>query len=99
MFFRVVENRSKETLLPIIRDWMLPGSTIILDCCKAYKCLEDKGFQDYSVNHSFHFVDSEIGVYINSIQGTWLAIKCGLPRKYDKNHFDSHLAEYTWWRL
>lgn len=97
-FFRVVPDRSKETLFPIIRDWVLPGTTIISDCWAAYKCLEDEGFQHLSVNHSLTFVDPETGAHTNAIEGTWSGIKKDLPRKHEKNNFDSYLAEYMWRR-
>ena len=99
MCFRVVEARKKESLLPIIRDWVLPGSSVISDCWSAYKCLEDEGFQHLSVNHSLNFVDPETGAHTNSIEGTWSAIKRDMPRNYDKNHFDSYLGESMWRRL
>ncbi|GFU09821.1 mitotic-spindle organizing protein 2A [Trichonephila clavipes] len=34
-FFRVVERRTKEELLCVIKEWVLPGSTIISDCWKS----------------------------------------------------------------
>ncbi|GFT30871.1 DDE_Tnp_IS1595 domain-containing protein [Trichonephila clavipes] len=42
-FFRVVESRTKEELLKVIHEWILPGTTIISDCWKAYDCLSDEG--------------------------------------------------------
>ena len=36
-FFAVpVENRNAETPIQLIRDWILPGTTIISECWKAY---------------------------------------------------------------
>jgi len=39
-FLVVVENRTADTLLQVIRDWILPGTTIISDCWKAYDKIE-----------------------------------------------------------
>jgi hypothetical protein len=39
-FLVVVENRTADTLLKVIRDWILPGTTIISDCWKAYDKIE-----------------------------------------------------------
>ena len=56
-FFLVpVETRDKETLLNLISEWILPGTTIISDCWKAYDTIEDQGFQHLKVNHSVEFV-------------------------------------------
>ncbi|XP_067010758.2 uncharacterized protein [Anabrus simplex] len=61
-FFVVpVEKTDKETLLAVIKDWVLPGTVIISDCWKAYECLEHEGFVDLRVNQSIQFVDSDHG--------------------------------------
>jgi transposase-like protein len=38
-FYVPVENRSRDTLLPLIRRYILPGTTIISDCWRAYDAL------------------------------------------------------------
>ncbi|GFV03050.1 putative transposase-like protein [Trichonephila clavipes] len=55
-FFKVVPRRMKESLLAMIKEWMLSGTTIISDCWASSNCLEDEGFQHLKVNHSPTFV-------------------------------------------
>lgn len=99
-FFRVVEKRDAETLLPIVRDWVLPGTTIYSDCWKAYNCLEKEGYEHLRVNHSLTYVDPETGAHTNSIEGTWSAIKRALRGTHHvPGEFDSYLAEYMWRKL
>ncbi|GFT20491.1 DDE_Tnp_IS1595 domain-containing protein [Trichonephila clavipes] len=97
-FFRVVESRTKEELLKVIHEWILPGTTIISDCWKAYDCLSDEGYVHLRVNHSLNFVDPKTGAHTNSIEGTCSAIKKGLHKAHVKGQFDSYLAEYMWRR-
>ena len=49
-FLVVVENRTADTLLQVIRDWILPGTTIISDCWKAYDKIEYVLYLLYHVN-------------------------------------------------
>ena len=37
-FLVPVEDRSEATLLPIIREWIEPGTLIVSDCWKSYCC-------------------------------------------------------------
>ncbi|GFX99018.1 mitotic-spindle organizing protein 2A [Trichonephila clavipes] len=97
-FFRVVQSRTKEELLKIIHEWILPGTTIISDCWKSYDCLSGEGYVHLRVNHSLTFVDPETGAHTISIEGTWSAIKKGLHKAHVKGQFDSYLAEFMWRR-
>ncbi|XP_069670778.1 uncharacterized protein [Periplaneta americana] len=58
-FFLVpVHNRNAETLVEIIRQWILPGTTIVSDCWRAYNALRNEGFQHLLVDHSLEIVDT-----------------------------------------
>ncbi|XP_076106327.1 uncharacterized protein LOC143074994 [Mytilus galloprovincialis] len=94
-FFASVENRTKETLLKLIKDNIKPGTTIISDCWKAYDCLGSEGFEHLKVNHSVNFVDPETGAHTNSIESTWRALKKSLP-KYGtvKSLYDTYFSQY-----
>ena len=48
-----IENK----LLPIIKDWIAPGTTIMSDYWKAYNCLEREGYVHLKVNHKITFKD------------------------------------------
>ncbi|GFT06715.1 mitotic-spindle organizing protein 2A [Trichonephila clavipes] len=97
---KVVPNRTKEELLSVIKEWVVPGSVIISDCWKAYDCLSHEGYQHLRVNHSLTFKDPETGAHTNSIEGTWSAIKRSLQNHvaHVEGEFDHYLAEYMWRR-
>ncbi|KYQ50359.1 hypothetical protein ALC60_10560 [Trachymyrmex zeteki] len=61
VFVVPVEDRTEKTLLAIIKEWILPGTTIVSDCWKSYDCLNNEGFQHLTVNHSYNFVDPDTG--------------------------------------
>lgn len=42
-FLKVVDERSKSTLLEIIKENVLPDTVIISDCWESYNCLADEG--------------------------------------------------------
>ncbi|CAC5405116.1 unnamed protein product [Mytilus coruscus] len=94
-FFATVENRTKETLLKLIKDNIKPGTTIISDCWKAYNCLGSEGFEHLKVNHSVNCVDPETGAHTNTIESTWRALKKSLP-KYGtvKSLYDTYFSQY-----
>lgn len=70
-FMIPVDNRGKDVLLCIIKHFILPGTTIISDCWRAYNCLQDEGFVHQTVNHSKTFKDPETGAHTNTIECSW----------------------------
>jgi len=70
-----VENRTRDTLLPIIKKWILPGTLIISDCWKPYDVLSEEDFLHLKVNHSVCFKDPQTGANTNRIESTWRAAK------------------------
>ena len=89
-----------QTLLPIIRDYIRPGSTVCSDLSKAYNTLSDEGYEHLTVNHSLNFVDPETGAHTQKVERMWKDAKdrnkrqCGTHRSM----MDSYLCEYVWRR-
>ena len=54
-------TRDFPTLIPLIKNWVLPGSIIYTDEWSAYNSLVAEGYTHDSVNHSI-----QIGVHINT---------------------------------
>jgi len=74
-FLVPVMDRTADTLVAIIRDWIEPGTTVITDNWAAYRNLESEGFTHRTVNHSIHFVDPDTGAHTNTMESTWRAVK------------------------
>ena len=79
-FFQCEPDRTANTLIAIIKEHVLPGTTIYSDCWKAYSPLNKEGFSHLTVNHSINFVDPETGTHTNTIESTWRALKKSLPK-------------------
>ncbi|GFR13662.1 DDE_Tnp_IS1595 domain-containing protein [Trichonephila clavata] len=95
-FMKVVADRTTDSLLSVINEYILPGSIIISDCWKSYDCLSNEGFVHLKVNHSVSFKDPDTGAHTNTIEGTWGAVKRGIPAIKAKCQLDYYLAEYVW---
>ena len=54
-FFEIVDERSADRLIPIIKRYVKPGSIILSDCWKAYSSLKDEGYLYLTINHSVEF--------------------------------------------
>ncbi|KAL1130585.1 hypothetical protein AAG570_011831 [Ranatra chinensis] len=100
MFLVAVHNRSSQTLTDCIRQWVLPGTTIYIDCWTALDRLGELGYNHLTVNHSLHFVDPDTGTHTNTIEGMWRHIKFnthGYGRKI--SNFQEYLGHYLFDRL
>ena len=90
-------KRDRDTLEPIILQYIKAGSTIISDCWKVYHHLGAAGFNHLSVNHSYHFVDPETGAHTNNVENLWWQIKRQLSETYTRHaNLSMHLCEYMW---
>lgn len=78
----IIPNRSQNTLLQIIREKCLPGTTIWSDQWLGYKNINSVlGFYHTTVNHSQVFVCTETGVHIQSIESYWNKQKYRMKKK------------------
>ncbi|XP_036339366.1 uncharacterized protein LOC118748792 [Rhagoletis pomonella] len=94
-FLVPVEKRDKETLLKIIKDWILPGTIVVSDFWKAYDCLSEEGYIHFRVNHSIDFKDPDTEQHTNTIEGLWRHVKCSMPQYHRKKlFFNGYLAKF-----
>lgn len=99
-FFVPVPKRDRETLLPIIIQNVLPGSTIITDCWKAYNTLNEHDYIHLTVNHSLNFVDPVTYANTQSIESQWWQIKRKLPETHTRHErLIYYLAHYIFNKL
>ena len=95
VFLVPVEKRDQETLIPLIKSWILPHSTIISDCWKAYNVLNQEGYEHLTVNHSLHFKDPASGAHTNTIESSWRHLKNSLPEySFNKKYIAGYLAKF-----
>ncbi|XP_035220741.1 uncharacterized protein LOC118193724 [Stegodyphus dumicola] len=69
-----VHERSQETLIALIKQWIEPCTTIISDCWKGYNhdVLTKEGFKHLTVNHSLNFLS-----------------KYGRSHQYNRKHLEA----------
>jgi len=102
MFALSVEDRKAATLLPLIAQYIAPGSIIHSDCFSSYNGIEDMEDPDgdsfdythNTVNHTYTYV-AEDGTHTNTVEGTWFGIKQNIrPRQRTAKLLDAHLFEF-----
>lgn len=88
--------QGKESLIPIIQEYIRAGSIIYSGCWKVYKALQDKDFQHLMVNHSVNVVDPDNqNIYTQNTKKLWLDIKEFTRRPgVCIRHFIRHLRKY-----
>lgn len=98
----VIEGRDHESIIPIIKKHVAPGTTIKTDCLATYDILKRLGFNHAPVNHSLYLVEPWTGLNTNLIEGSWFHFKASLPKAGLHSQTDcygSYLYQFTYQRL
>jgi transposase-like protein len=92
----VIEERTKEVMLPVVYENVKPNSVIMTDELAAYQSL-NADFEHHSVNHSAkQFVDGM--AHSNGIESFWSHLKRGIDGIYhsiSKGHLQSYVDEFS----
>ena len=97
-FLVAVNKRDAATLLPIIQNYIRPGTTVVSDLWGAYNTVANLGYQHLTVNHSINFVDPVTHATTNHVESMWARAKlrnkkeCGTHRTL----LTSYLLEFMW---
>jgi hypothetical protein len=79
VFLELVTDRSASTLLPLVRKYVLPGSTIITEKWKSYCGISKMEVEPRSlhqeIDHSKNFFDPKTGACANRIEAMWNSCK------------------------
>lgn len=93
-----VPDRSAATLMPLIHQWIRPGTTIISDSWRAYNGIQTAGFAHQTVNHNYNFVDPATGAHTQTVERMWRSVKFRNKKQSGttRDFMESYLAEYMW---
>ncbi|KAK0066001.1 transposase-like protein, partial [Biomphalaria pfeifferi] len=83
---------TKETLLQIIKERILPGTTIMSDCWCSYDCLNSEGYRHQTVNHTYNFVNPETKAHTQHVERLWREVRWKAGNK--RHHMFGHLMEF-----
>ena len=93
-----VPNARRATIMPNIRQFVIPTSTVFTDEYNIYNTLTKEGYTHDSVNHSEEvYVSGD--VHVNTIEGFWSLVKRGVGGVYHSvsaKHLQGYLNEYAW---
>jgi transposase-like protein len=94
---KMVPDTKSRSLLPEVRERVLPASTIYTDEWRSYRALWGMGYEHSRVNHQQGvYVDGD--VHTNTIEGFWSLLKRGIGGVYHSvstKHLQSYLDEYA----
>lgn len=99
-FIVPVNQRNAQTLLPILQQYVLPGTTIVSDFWRAYINISNlpENYTHLCVNHQLHFVDPDSGAHTQTIEGTWMHFKRRHKEEMgtSRSHFASYVDQFIW---
>ncbi|XP_064459292.1 uncharacterized protein LOC135369706 [Ornithodoros turicata] len=72
------DKRDKDTLLSLVDANVEKGTTLHTDCWKGYGGLTAEEFRRMTVDHGYHFVDTDNDVTTNHIESQWRSLRTPL---------------------
>ena len=96
VYTKIISDASSASLLPIIKEKIIPDSIVYTDTWRGYNYLDISGFKHCRINHSKIFADKKN--HINGIENFWNQAKRHM-RKFNgipKEHFWLFLKECEW---
>lgn len=94
-FIISASERGPNTLLPIIKEYILPGTNIISDYWKTYQCLQSDTYIHLTVNNTYNFIDPKTGTHKQNIVSSYPEFESFVPRYGNRKHyFHTHIAEF-----
>ena len=89
----VVEKTDKATLIPIIQQFIVEGSSVFTDELSAYKSLSTIGYEHRICNHCAMEFAIDGNIYTNNIEGFWSHFRRMITGCYH-DVSDEHLQSY-----
>ena len=92
-------RRNAATLMPLIIQWVRPGTEIWSNMWGAYNGIAAQGFQHDVVNHQYNFVDPNTGVTINHVEAMWQRAKAKFKSMFgptNREVIPDYFAEFKW---
>jgi transposase-like protein len=94
---KATPNVTAETLTGMVKEYVLPASTVFTDDFSGYDRLKGHGFTHHRINHSAKiWVMGDI--HTNTIEGFWSLVKRGIGGVYhqvSQKYLQSYLDEYS----
>ena len=99
-YMEIVQDRTANTLLPIIQSHTLPNTTIHSDQWQSYSRVQTlpNVTTHVSVNHSLHFVDPATGVHTQNVESYRVRVKLKFKKMKGchESQLPSYLDEFMW---
>jgi len=95
---RVVADRRTTTVIPVIKEFVRPGTRVATDTGRSFIDLRHEGYRHGTVNHSAgEYVSGP--VHTNNIEAFWALLKCGISGTHiwvSQKHLDKYLGEFEY---
>jgi len=96
---QVVTRRTKYHMHALIKEHVLPGTTICTDEMGGYKDIDQKGYRHIKVNHNRGQYGSKDGGGVNGLEGFWAQLKRGINGTHvhvSGKHLPKYLGEFEY---
>lgn len=95
--FYVVQDRTGDTLIPLINSNVEKNSTVVSDEWAGYNRLSQHGYVHETVNHSRNYINPVTGFHTQAIERAWKEGKAWLHHaRHAGPYLQNHLDEVSW---